>query len=187
MHSSFTSHVTSTKMSCELSKVTSQSTVSWELNSAFRWSPVHPPLFEVWFRRLHLWLWGTRKIFGGIMKMMWESKPRKLGAENPVIIWLKEVTDVQGINGWHFLSWIPVQCFSLLTISLAFSSWKPKLHVTMNGSGVQRSCMSPAAVGTWNKPDWALLQRRVRSWEETSTRSGLKWAQHLPWTLSGPY
>lgn len=31
--------------------------------------------------------------------MMWESKPRKLGAENPVIIWLKEVTDVQGIKG----------------------------------------------------------------------------------------
>lgn len=169
-------------MSCELSKVTSQSTVSWEPNSAFRWSPVYPSLSEAWFRRLHLLLWGTRKIFGGIMKMMWESKPRKLGAANPIIIWLKEVTDVQGIKRWYFLSWIPVQCFSLLTISLAFSSWKHRLHVTMNVSGVQSSCMSLAAVGRWNKPNQTLLQWRVRSWEEISTRSGLRWAQHLPQT-----
>lgn len=152
LHSSFTSHVTSTKMSCALSKVTSQSTVSWEPNSAFRWSPVYPPLFEAWFRKLHLWLWGTKKIFGGIKKMMWEPKPRKLGAENPVIIWLKEVTDVQGIKGWLFLSWIPVQCFSLLTISLAFSSWKHRLRVPMKGCGMHL----PAAVDRWNNPDWAL-------------------------------
>lgn len=143
-HASFPRHVTSTKMSCELSKVTSCSTLNWELNSAFPWSPVYLSLFEAWFRRLYLWIWTTREEFAGIRKMKWELKPRKPGAENPVVIWLKEMTDVQGIKGWQFLSWISVQCFS---ISLAFSSWKRRLCVTMNDSEVQGSCVSLAAVG----------------------------------------
>lgn len=55
-------------------------------------------------RRLRLRLWGTREISGSLMKMTWESQPGKLGAGNPCMIWLKEVTDVQDIKGRYFLS-----------------------------------------------------------------------------------
>lgn len=66
----------------------------------------------------HPWFWGISKTLGGIMKMVWEWKPRKLGAENPVILWLKEVTDVQCVKGWHFLSWILSSAFLFSFLSI---------------------------------------------------------------------
>lgn len=98
-------------------------------------------LFETWFRRLHLWLWSSRKILGGITKITWESKLRKLGAQNPINIWLKEVTDVQGVKEWF---WAESLFNVFLTLSLAVGSWKHRLHVSMNSSGVQvcGSCCS---------------------------------------------